>query len=95
MHYPQAQRDVHFGTAPFGRGVNERKQREEGQEEDFLEGLGEEGPGSGDTGSSDAGAQELVAEVSRAGGSAGERVYMDGGMFAVALLCRRNVEALG
>ena len=76
MHYPEAQREVHFGTAPFGRGANERgeQQGEEEQAEDFLEGLGEGHQGSGDTGSAAAGAQELVGGASGAGGFAGERV---------------------
>ena len=74
MHYPQAQREVHFGTAPFGRGANEGVEEEEEVEENLLEGLGEEGDGSGDAESSAAGAQELVGGTSGEGGFAGEGV---------------------
>eukprot|EP00904_Undaria_pinnatifida_P013703 jgi/Undpi1/9463/HiC_scaffold_27.g11920.m1 len=70
MHYPQAQREVHFGTAPFGRGANEGGEEEEEVEENLLEGLGEEGDGSGDAESSAAGAQELVGGTSGEGGFA-------------------------
>ncbi|CAM9374681.1 unnamed protein product [Laminaria digitata] len=61
MHYPQAQREVHFGTAPFGRGASEGGQEEEEEEEeDLLEGLGVGGQESGDAGSGAAGAEELL-----------------------------------
>lgn len=49
MHYPQAQREVHFGTAPFNRGEDE----EEADDEELDGGAGSEelvGMGTGAAG---------------------------------------------
>eukprot|EP00752_Nemacystus_decipiens_P002239 g2123.t1 len=51
MHYPQAQREVHFGTAPFNRGEND----EERNDEEVVGGEGGEKPESAGAGA--AGAQ--------------------------------------
>lgn len=53
MHYPQAQRDVHFGTAPFNRGGDEEEANEEG-----LDG----GEGSGESLGMEIGATEAQRE---------------------------------
>lgn len=65
MHYPQAQREVHFGTAPFNRGEDEGE-----VDDDGLDGReGDEEPSS--IGAGAAGAQREDERVSE-GGYAGE-----------------------
>lgn len=65
MHYPQAQREVHFGTAPFNRGGDGEE-----RDEDGLDG-GEDDEESGSTGAGAAGAQREDGRVPE-GGYAGE-----------------------
>lgn len=68
MHYPQAQREVHFGTAPFNRG------EEDGDEIDD-EGLDGSGSGqeSAEVGTGAPGARREFGGAAE-GGYAGERV---------------------
>lgn len=78
MHYPQAQREVHFGTAPFNRGEDD-EEKDDGQ----LDGE-ESGEESANTGAGTAGAQSDDGRVPE-GGYAGEnqrlRVVAEGGVF--------------
>lgn len=69
MHYPQAQREVHFGTAPFNRGEGEG----EGEEEVDDEGLcGGESERIVETGAGAHGAQAEGGSAPPEGGYAGE-----------------------
>lgn len=67
MHYPQAQREVHFGTAPFNRGEDDEERDDGGLDGD------EGGEESTDTGAGAAGAQGEDGGVPE-GGYAGENV---------------------
>lgn len=72
MHYPQAQREVHFGTAPFNRGEDDEERGDGGGGLDGEEGDEE----SAETGAGAAGAQREEDGRVPEGGYAGETIVL-------------------
>ena len=75
MHYPQAHREVHFGTAPFNKGEGEGEG--EGEEELGDDGLGGgESQGTVETGAGATGTQGEGGSAPPGGEYAGERLFL-------------------